>query len=525
MKKVFGLVLCAVCVSACITANADSIAYNSDNALVTYTVDDSGRATAYADSVSGTLFYGKEIDAVNRKITDSFRVPENVPSGEYTISVVADSGETLLTFNHINKTQAAVGVTAIISESTATGIKNAINSNISSLGIDATDFATYGDAVSNYLAAADDSGDAADFWNDYHAALVLAKTTGVTDNSIIDNVLKTDAAAVGFDYQAFSAYSADVKNEVYAKLSAGVLTEKNLSDVLEIWVGLARLNDEESTTEYERLLVTDYSGVLGIDTTKFTGAVLKTDIIKEIMKPINGYETASAVVTAYDAAIIKYPNPSDGGGGGGGAAPSSPSSEPTVAVPNDPTVDEPVKEAVFSDVDSKHWARDIIADLKERGIVSGSDGKFNPNNSISRAEFCTMIAQCFFKGESASGSVQFGDVSASDWFYPYTTLLAEKGIVNGVGDGNFSPKSMITREDMAVIAMRCLSAKVSVNETDNLVFNDVSRVADYAKEAVATLVSENILSGTPAGMFYPKNNLTRAEAAVVVYKLLERLEA
>ena len=536
MKKLLGLTACALCISMCTSVCAETmLSYKVDNSLVTYSVDDNGKATAFADKAQSAYFYAKEIVAENGKITDNFRIPEYVPSGEYTISVVADGGEEELFIRHMNTTQATLAVNQIIRETTANGIKGKIGDNIADLGISPADFTTYGDAVSAYLAASSKSTDEKDFWNDYHAALILAKTSVLTDDSLVDAVLETDAEYMGFGYTAFKGYASDVKNAVYTKLKTGVATESNLSDILEIWTGLARLNDAEDKSEYEQLLINDYAAVLGIDVSKFTNATRKDEIIGEIMAPIAGYATASALVTAYDAAIVKYPNPSNGGGGGssgggggssgdGGSQSGSASGE--VGLPNTPYGEEDkTKEKVFSDVDNKHWARDIIAELKDRGIVSGSDGKFNPNNSISRAEFSTMIAQCFYKGESASGNVKFADVSSADWYYSYTTLLAEKGIVNGVGNGMFSPNSMITREDMAVIAVRCLSSKIDVTDTDYLSFIDSDRVADYAKSAVAVLTNENILSGTPEGMFYPKNNLTRAEAAVVVYKLLERLEA
>lgn len=526
MKKFFGVTACALCLSMFASVSAETmLSYKVDNSLVTYSVEDAGKATAYADKVSGTYFYAKEIEAENGKIADNFRIPEYVPSGEYTVSVVADGGETELVIRHMNATQATPAVNQIIAETTATGIKSKIGANIADLGISSADFTTYGDAVSGYLAAASDSTDAKNFWNDYHAALVLAKSVGAAD-SAIDTVLETEAEYAGFNYTAFKGYATDVKNAVYTKLKTGTATESNLSDILEIWTGLARLNDAESKSEYEQLLINDYAAVLGIDVSKFTNATRKDEIIGEIMAPIAGYATASAIVSAYDAAIIKYPNPSAGGGGGGGGGAPSGGGSTDVALPNEEFgKEDETKEKVFADVDNKHWARDIIAELKDRGIVSGSDGKFNPNNSISRAEFSTMIAQCFFKGETANGAVKFADVNSTDWYYAYTTLLAEKGIVNGVGDGKFSPNSMITREDMAVIAVRCLSSKISVADAEYLAFVDAGRVSDYAKNAVAVLTNEKILSGTPEGMFYPKNNLTRAEAAVVVYKLLERLEA
>lgn len=531
MKKLFGITAFVLCAAMSTSVFADSMTYDVRKSKVAFSVDDTGRATAYADKASSQYFYAKEIDAVNGVVTDDFRIPEGVASGEYTLSVVADLGETTLIFNHMNLTQAAPAVASIISKQTASDIQSEIAAYISDLGISVADFTAYGATVSQYLATADKSVDAADFWNDYHSALVLAKTSGATD-ATIDTVLKNDGGYTGFDYGVFSSYSSEVKNSVYAKLAAGTLTEQNLSDVLSIWIALARLNNEHTATEYQRLLTVDYAQLFGIDTTGFEASTKKTEIIKEIMNVKNGYATKTSIADAYKAALAKCPNPATSP-----SAPSTPSnpsnsgtstgntSGSTVSLPNESLEELDNSEKIFSDVANDHWAKEIIAELKEQGIVSGTDGKFYPNDSISRAEFCTMIAQCFFKDEKAVGNVSFSDVSSSQWFYPYTTLLAEKGIVNGVGDGSFCPNDMITREDMAVIALRCLKEKTAVEESDYLTFIDAQRIADYAQTAVATLCNEGILSGTPEGMFNPKNNLTRAEAAVVVYKLLHRLEA
>ena len=502
------------------TAYADTLSYDPQTARVAFSVDASGSATAYAPAGADGIFYAKELSDTDGKIADDFRLSLGVKSGGYTLSVVTEQGERIFNFRHINAAQAKTALEKIAAAKNADAVYAALDEYKTDLGIDADAFAAYGKAVCEYLAAGGVDSDAANFWYGYHSALILAKAKGLSAATELDAVLAEEAVNAGFDYDAYAKCTENVKNEVRGRLARGVMSEK-AADALDIWTALAELNNTESVGRYTTLLTQEYAELFGIDTAQFNSSKYKTEIIKEVMKPTDGYNTAAALSAAYDAAVKKYAGSSSDstGGGGGGSGSSSGSGGSSVAIPGTAANTQPVG---FADIDG-HWAVEIIGRLGEDGILSGDGGNFYPDNSITRAEFCTMTARSLYAGTAAVSGAKFSDVSAGDWFYPYVSLLAEKGIVNGMGDGGFAPARLITREEMAVIAARCLPDGTGAEGEPD--FRDSDSISEFSRGAVAYLARENIFSGTPEGDFNPKNNLTRAEAAVVIYKLMQRLGA
>ena len=101
----------------------------------------------------------------------------------------------------------------------------------------------------------------------------------------------------------------------------------------------------------------------------------------------------------------------------------------------------------------------------------------------------------------------------------YVASGAGKGIVSGNGAG-FNPNANITREDMAVMiynVMKSLGVNFSeVNDT----FADYDQISDYAKEAVSALAAKGIINGVGDNMFAPKATATRAQAAVIIDRIL-----
>lgn len=129
-------------------------------------------------------------------------------------------------------------------------------------------------------------------------------------------------------------------------------------------------------------------------------------------------------------------------------------------------------------------------------------------------------------GTGASG---FGDVAASDWYSGYIKTAASYGILKGYDNGNFGPNDTITREQaMAMIArgmaITKLSAGLTDGETSQLLsnFSDGTFASDYAKESIAACLKTGIISGTSKTRISPKNNITRAEVAVMVERLLQK---
>jgi lactocepin len=100
------------------------------------------------------------------------------------------------------------------------------------------------------------------------------------------------------------------------------------------------------------------------------------------------------------------------------------------------------------------------------------------------------------------------------------------GITNGAGNNLFNPKAEISREDMMVMTYEALMIKnviiieASAEALDS--FTDKEEIANYAIKSVATLVQENLIMGSD-NKINPKSNMTRAEAAVLIYRVYDRL--
>ena len=135
------------------------------------------------------------------------------------------------------------------------------------------------------------------------------------------------------------------------------------------------------------------------------------------------------------------------------------------------------------------------------------------------AEFAKSI-KVLFEGARESGEVSFSDVSDGDWFAPFIASAAKSGFING-SDGSFRPNDNITREDAALIIYRMLTA-IGKKPSGYKSFADRNDISDYAKDAVLALGGAKIVQGSGENMFLPKNNITRAEAAQLLYNVLNK---
>ena len=105
------------------------------------------------------------------------------------------------------------------------------------------------------------------------------------------------------------------------------------------------------------------------------------------------------------------------------------------------------------------------------------------------------------------------------WYYKAVMWAADNNIVYGVGDDKFAPDTSITRQDASAIIYRYLALEAA---TDDNTFTDSGEISNYAKEAVNALSKEGIINGYPDNTFRPKNTITRAETAAVLYNVTNR---
>ncbi len=178
------------------------------------------------------------------------------------------------------------------------------------------------------------------------------------------------------------------------------------------------------------------------------------------------------------------------------------------------------KTSSFGDIADVPWAEQAINALYKAGIVNGeAEGVFAPNDNVTRAEFLAMLVRTFNLA-SENNENGFSDVNEGDWYFDCVNTAVGTGIVNGISEDYFGAEENITRQDIAVMCLRLWDA-IGREMTGNInaSFTDYDEVSDYALDAVASLAQAGIVNGNETGAFKPLDNATRAEAAVIIYRL------
>lgn len=265
-----------------------------------------------------------------------------------------------------------------------------------------------------------------------------------------------------------------------------------------------------------------YASIPGETYDAFVGATFKN---ADEVKPF--FETALANALK---------NTTSGGGGGSGGSGSSPKKgtgggSVSASQMNDAVNNRPEKEtAEFNDLEGYEWAKDAIVGLMNKKIVSGvGDKKFAPSAYVTREQFVKMLVLATAKYNS-DAKCAFGDVSENDWSYPYIASAVSEGIISGVSESEFGHGADITRQDMAVIIYRIInSADDAQSELDKIaadttIFADIGSVSEYALSAVKYLKDEGLVAGRDDGRFAPKDFVSRAEAAVMISRIMEYIK-
>lgn len=159
------------------------------------------------------------------------------------------------------------------------------------------------------------------------------------------------------------------------------------------------------------------------------------------------------------------------------------------------------------------WAYQAIGEATQHGIVQGSDGRFNPKTTLTRAEFTKILVAVLGLDTHAGKTVSFADVAGNDWFYPYVNAAYKAKLVTGYNN-QFRPNDKITREQMAATIARALALK-PVSPTAAI--KDLDTAAAWARADIGTVVELELMLGDN-GRFKPKDAVTREMAAVVAIR-------
>ena len=179
----------------------------------------------------------------------------------------------------------------------------------------------------------------------------------------------------------------------------------------------------------------------------------------------------------------------------------------------------------FADI-AGHADQKAIEALAERSIIDGKDGgRFDPNATMTRAEFCAIVVRAL--GLTPKATDDFSDVAASKWYAPYVGTAYTYGIVNGVGGGKFAPNGTMTRQEAAAIVARAaklcgMDTARDDTQSRNILaqFGDYITVASWAKSAVAFCYDAGLLDQSDLEIV-PARAILRCEIARMLYLMLD----
>lgn len=164
-----------------------------------------------------------------------------------------------------------------------------------------------------------------------------------------------------------------------------------------------------------------------------------------------------------------------------------------------------------------HWANNEITKFVNNNYIVGyEDNTFKPNNSITRAEFVSILNRVF-NLTTSSGKV-FNDTN-NHWAKQAIDIAVTNGVCNGKSNNLFYPNDKLTRQEASVMLSNYL--KLQDTQLDKInSFYDSHTISDWALYSIEGMLENGFMNGYPTGLLKPLNNITRAEAVVLINNVI-----
>ena len=173
--------------------------------------------------------------------------------------------------------------------------------------------------------------------------------------------------------------------------------------------------------------------------------------------------------------------------------------------------------ASYSDI-SGHWARVAIERWSEREILKGNDGKFRPDDPVTRGELATILNRLFVFPES--NAPLFTDISGKWYEKDINALAWQEVYIEKHGEANGEAK--MTREEAVYMFVRAFFVdEIADSFADGLIPKDYKDIDEKYIKHIALMVNYGFINGMPDGGFHPKDNLTRAQVVTILDNLIE----
>ncbi len=192
--------------------------------------------------------------------------------------------------------------------------------------------------------------------------------------------------------------------------------------------------------------------------------------------------------------------------------------------------------ATFPDVDQTkyNWANEAIDTMSDEGIIKGyEDGTFGPERTVTKLEALVLVSRILGVNNSENkdlvqNSMYTYEDTIAEYDLPYgeqeiayllsKNVIKEDELADYIDGDNYSVG--LKRYEVAVILTKAMDGEAEIsNALTVLDYEDASDIPSYARKYVQYVTEKGLMQGMEEGKFVPNNNVTRAQAAVVLYKL------
>jgi hypothetical protein len=156
-----------------------------------------------------------------------------------------------------------------------------------------------------------------------------------------------------------------------------------------------------------------------------------------------------------------------------------------------------ISQKSFTDL-TGYWGEQYVGELANRGVIGGfPNGTFRPNDNITRAQFAAIVTSALKLPTGGGGGQTFTDLKPTHWAAASIAAASNAGLISGFPDGSFKPEDQLTRAQALVILAKALDADVPATVDALNAYADKAAVPQWALNDVAKAANANIIVGFP----------------------------
>ncbi len=186
-----------------------------------------------------------------------------------------------------------------------------------------------------------------------------------------------------------------------------------------------------------------------------------------------------------------------------------------------------LQDDLYTDVKAGAWYEKAVNFAIINGFMNGvSATRFDPNGSMTRAMFVTVLARLDGAEVDNNATSVFKDVPSGQWYTGAIAWATKNGLLYGVGDGKFDPSGILTREQTATLLLRyAKDKKYNVEERADITgYADYDKIGSYAVDAFSWANAKGIIKGVSATKLDPKGKCTRAQVSEMFRLFCQNVE-